>query len=283
MNELIAVFLVLATLAVAYLWLYPRYAGNDVKRLALLDAGMTLIPIAVAGALFWRENPRFSLVFFDTNWFVFTLVTFVVLELPLFALYLKARGLGAEYLRLAFGKEAWSLSGTASVSQVEKQLDDQKWDGLRTAGARRFLVVGVNVVLIVGTLFLFAVDDGVWVIYSLIHILLIGVFWFLLRQSVRLVADAPDEALDERLRTERDQSYRGAYQVLAFIVTLLLIALMVYVVVLDSSGETDGFYYVISVTWPQVQAVFWLLLGYLTILPSAVLAWTEASRERENV
>lgn len=282
MNELLVVFLVLVTLVTAYFWIYPNYAGNDVVKMAWLDLVVGGVPLAVTGILFWESNPRFSLVFFETNWFLFTLITYTLLELPLFALYVKARGLWPEYRRRVLGFDRdnrWSPVGNASIEQVEKQLDDEKWNGLRTPAAKRFLVVSFNVVILGGTIALFLVEDGPWAAYTLIHVLLLGVFWFLLRRSVRLVADAPDGALDERLRTNRDRSYVGAYQVLAFLLTLLLTAVMVIVVVADSSAETSSFHYEFSVTWPQVQAMFWLLLGYSAVLPSMVLAWSESKKE----
>ena len=247
---------------------------------------MGAVPLAVTGVLFWESNPRFSLVFFETNWFLFTLITYTILELPLFALYVKARGLWPEYRRRVLGFDRdnrWSPVGNASIEQVEKQLDDEKWNGLRTKAAKRFLVVAFNVVILGGTIALFLVPDGPWAIYTLIHVLLLGVFWFLLRRSVRLVADAPDGALDERLRSNRDRSYVGAYQILAFLLTLLLTAVMVIVVVADSSAVTSSFHYEFSVTWPQVQAMFWLLLGYSAVLPSMVLAWSESKKEALGV
>lgn len=286
MNELLVVFLVLVTLVTAYFWIYPNYAGNDVVKMAWLDLVVGAVPLAVTGILFWESNPRFSLGFFETNWFLFTLITYTLLELPLFALYVKARGLWPEYRRRVLGFDRdnrWSPVGNASIEQVEKQLDDEKWNGLRTPAAKRFLVVSFNVVILGGTIALFLVEDGPWAAYTLIHVLLLGVFWFLLRRSVRLVADAPDGALDERLRTNRDRSYVGAYQVLAFLLTLLLTAVMVIAVIADSSAETSSFHYEFSVTWPQVQAMFWLLLGYSAVLPSMVLAWSESKKEALGV
>ena len=286
MNESLVVFLVLVTLVTAYFWIYPTYAGSDVVKMAWLDLAVGAVPLAVTGVLFWESNPRFSLVFFETNWFLFTLITYTLLELPLFALYVKARGLWPEYRRRVLGFDRdnrWSPVGNASIEQVEKQLDDEKWNGLRTKAAKRFLVVAFNVVILGGTIALFLVPDGPWAAYTLIHVLLLGVFWFLLRRSVRLVADAPDGALDERLRTNRDRSYVGAYQVLAFLLTLLLTAVMVIVVLADSSAVTSSFHYEFSVTWPQVQALFWLLLGYSAVLPSMVLAWSESKKEALGV
>jgi hypothetical protein len=271
MNELLVVFYLLVTLAVAYLWFYPKVVGNNVKLMMWMDVVVTGIPVAISAILFWESDPVFSLFGWELNWFFFTILVMFAIELPAFLLYLKARGLSAEYWA-AFGfpqkgsaDAGWS---TASVKEVEKQLDDTKWDGLRTPSAKRVLLIGTNVVIIAGTGFLFTVGDNAWSAYSLIQILLTFVCWFLLRQSVRLVADAPEEALDERMVRLRDRSYLVAYRQLASLSAFLVTALMVYSVFTDAQTSSDGFNYQLSFTWPQVQALFWLVFGYAFMLPS---------------
>ena len=279
MNELIVIFSILATLAIAYLVVYPNFVGNNVKLMAWLDIPVTGLPIGIAALLFWESDPIFNLFGFETNWFFFTLFTMVLIELPIFFLYLKARGLSAAYW--AMFKASSSLdAGWSSVSakSVEKQLNDTKWDGLRTQGAKRFLLWATNVVVLFGTGFLMGVGDNAWASYALIHILLIAVFWFLLRQSVRLVADAPDEALDEMLLQQRNRSYVVAFRWLAGLVFLAVTALMVYAIRTDFAAESDGFNYLLSFTWPQVQAVFWLFAGYAFMLPSMAMISLDLKR-----
>ena len=279
MNESLVVFVILATLALAYFWIYPKYAGNDVKKMAWLDFALGFIPLGFSALMFWQSDPTFRLVFFDTNWFFFTIVALTVLELPLFFWYIKARGLGRAYLEsMGFGgsRDGWA---TASVKSVEKQLNDTQWDGLRTRSAKIFLLVATNVFLVAGTTFLFIVGDNGWSALSLIHILLVFVFWFLLRQSVRLVADAPEEALDERLIRIRDRSYVIAYRWLSSWALGLVTALMVFTVVTDFQPESDGFSYSIPLTWPQVQAIFWLIFAYAAMLPSMAVIGQELSKK----
>lgn len=277
MNESLVVFVILATLAAAYFWIYPRFAGNDVKKMAWLDFALGFIPLGVAAILYWQSDPVFRLVFFDTNWFFFTLIALTLLELPLFFWYLKARGLGKAYWALmGFSRDAgW----TASAKSVEKQLNDTQWDGLRTRGAKAFLLVSTNLLLVVGTVFLFIVGDNAWSALSLIYILLLFAFWFLLRQSVRLVADAPEEALDERLIQIRDRGYVIAYRWLALLVISLGTALMVFTISVDALTESNGFTYNIPLTWPQVQAVFWLIFAYTAMLPSMAVIGQELTKK----
>ncbi len=284
MNELLVVFYLLATLAVAYLWFYPKVVGNNVKLMMWMDVVVTGIPVAISAILFWESDPVFSLFGWELNWFFFTVLVMFAIELPVFLLYLKARGLSAEYWA-AFGfpqkgsaDAGWS---TASVKEVEKQLNDTKWDGLRTPSAKRFLLIGTNVVIIAGTGFLFTVGDNAWSSYSLIQILLTFVCWFLLRQSVRLVADAPEEALDERMVRLRDRSYLVAYRQLASLSAFLVTALMVYSVFTDAQTNSDGFNYQLAFTWPQVQALFWLVFGYAFMLPSMSMISLELAKTKK--
>ena len=282
MNELNMIFVILVTLAVSYLWVYPTFAGNDIKRLQIYDIGLTAIPISIAGTFFWVSDPPFSLIFFETNWFVFTLVSYLVLELPVFFWYLKARGLSQAYwdsFRIGGKGSTDSAWAAASVDSVQKQLNDSEWDGLRTRGAKRFLLIGTNVVILFGTGFLSAVGDNVLASYALIHILLLGVFYFLLRQSVRLVADAPQEALDERLIRIRDRSYLVAYRWFGVLAVVLASALMAFAIRSDFDPESDGFNYVLNFTWPQVQAIFWLVIGYALMLPSLAMISKELKKK----
>ena len=281
MNESLVVFVILATLAASYFWIYPKYAGNDVKKMAWLDFALGFIPLGTSAILFWESDPTFRFIFFDTNWFFFTLLALTLLELPLFFWYLKARGLGKAYWQLMVGSSGSQGSGweTATVKSVEKQLNDTQWDGLRTQGAKRFLLIATNIFLMSGTVFLFVVGDNGWTALSLIYILLLFTFWFLLRKSVRLVADAPEEALDERLIQIRDRSYVIAYRWLSMLAILLATALLGFSIYTDSQAESNVFTYSIPLTWPQVQAVFWLIFAYTAMLPSMAVIGQELSKK----
>lgn len=280
-NELLVIFYILVTLAVAYLWFYPKVIGNNVKLMAWMDILVTSIPVGISALLFWTEDPSFRLVFFDTTWFHFTLIAMLLIEMPIFLLYLKARKLSKEYWAMFKGQMAGSDSAWASASakSVEKQLDDTKWDGLRTRGAKQFLLWGSNIVILFGTGFLMSVGDNGWASYALIHILLIFVFWFLLRKSVRLIADAPDDVLDERMLLQRNESYLVAFRWLAGLAVLLLVAFMAFVILSDLETGSDGFNYQLDFTWPQTQALFWLVLGYAFMLPSMALLSLELKKK----
>ena len=166
------------------------------------------------------------------------------------------------------------------MESVEKQLNDTRWDGLRTASCKRALLWGSNIMILFGTGYLWLVGDSGWAAYSLIHILLIFVFGFLLRQSVRLVADAPEEALDEMLIQLRDRSYLVAYRWLSVLAFLAASALLAYSIFSDFQDGSDGFNYMLAFTWPKVQAVFWLIGAYVFMMPSMAMISLELKREK---
>ncbi|MGA1627430.1 MAG: hypothetical protein ACO330_01145, partial [Aquiluna sp.] len=83
-NELLVIFYILATLAVAYLWFYPKVICENVKLMAWMDILVTGIPLAISALLFWESNPPLRLLFFDLNWFFFTLIAMFAIELPIF-------------------------------------------------------------------------------------------------------------------------------------------------------------------------------------------------------
>jgi hypothetical protein len=246
-----------------------------------MDVVVTGIPVAISALLFWQSDPVFSLFGWQLNWFFYTVIVMFVVEMPIFLLYLKARGLSSKYWEaLGFAPKGSPDAGwsTASVKEVEKQLNDTKWDGLRTPGAKRTLLIGSNAAILFGTGFLLSVGDNAWSAYSLIHILLIFVSWFLLRQSVRLIADAPEEALDERMIRQRDRSYLVAYRWLSGVGAGMVTALMVFAVFTDAQTSSDGFNYQLAFTWPQVQAIFWLIMGYALMLPSMAMISVELNK-----
>ena len=276
MNELIVIFVIIVTLAVGYLLVYPKVAGNDVRKMAWLDVALTLVPFIVSAALFWQSDPPFSLIFFSTNWFVFTLIALTVIEIPVLALYLRARGLGREYWQMMWHRGS-------SRASVEKELDDTKWDGLRSRDAKILILTGSNFVLIVGTVGLFLTGDTPWASYVLIQIALVFINWFMLRKSARLIADAPAEFLDERLVQMRNQGYVFAYRALGGLLLTALTALLVLAIVADFSRESDGFTYEVTVTWTQLQGAFWFFFGYAVMLPSMAVLWRDVRTEKSSV
>lgn len=110
-------------------------------------------------------------------------------------------------------------------------------------------------------------DGTAVVVYSVsaIFVLLTVLLgYLLLRISVRGIADAPTELLDERQIKIRDTSFRYAYYALGYLIMVLLI-LMLFApeLKLFETEGNDGSYLIIS------------MLLACSSLPSMVLAWRE--------
>ena len=154
--------------------------------------------------------------------------------------------------------------------------ENSKYRWLRSQKNRRILVV----LMALGTALVAAgsywptlktnldLSDGTSVvIYSVtaifaIFAVLLG--YLFLRISVRGIADAPDELLDERQIKIRDTSFRYAYYGLGYIVVALLLLMNVgpEVQLFQPEGN-DGSYLIIS------------MLFLSAALPSMILAWRE--------
>ena len=71
-------------LGFAYLWVYPRLDPITLPAVLWRDAAITLASLLVAGYLYWGTKTAFSLLVFETNWLLFSFVTFSLIELPFF-------------------------------------------------------------------------------------------------------------------------------------------------------------------------------------------------------
>ena len=80
-------------LGVAYLGIYPSLAQKTRNRIMAIDLVLSALAIGVAGALFWDTGVGFTLVFFEVNWAVFTVVTIFVIETPLFLRFASKHGI----------------------------------------------------------------------------------------------------------------------------------------------------------------------------------------------
>lgn len=71
-------------LGYAYLWVYPRLSELTGLKIMWRDAVITAAALMVGALLFAGTGIPFSLSIFETNWFVFQLITFAIIETPLF-------------------------------------------------------------------------------------------------------------------------------------------------------------------------------------------------------
>lgn len=275
MNELVALAVIAGFMAVGYLIVYPR--AKSIAQLRWLDVILSLAAIGTIGAINFTADPVFKLVFFDTNWFVFALVAYIIIETPLWYFYMKAH---PEQGTLA---QLYGFTGKTKSAKVAKNIDqvmrDTKWDAVRTSRAQRILVV-LGVLALVASPTLFWFEDFIKPGIGILSVIPIFLIWWLLRISVRLVADAPDEYLDELQIQQRDRTYLHSFRILAGIVTALAIALMIITISKDVTTVGSVEYYDFTLTFGQVNAVVWSILGSTILVPNMVLAWNQSKGVR---
>lgn len=90
--ELQVILLNLIILCLAYFVIYPRYAGNDLKKVSIQDLIATVVSLAIVGSVYYDSGISFSLVLFEVNWAWFTVISFTLIELPLCYWYAKRHG-----------------------------------------------------------------------------------------------------------------------------------------------------------------------------------------------
>ena len=275
MNELVALAVIAGFMAVGYLIVYPR--AKSIAQLRWLDVILSLAAIGTIGAINFTADPIFKLVFFDTNWFVFALVAYIVIETPLWYFYMKAHPEQGTLAQLyGFARSSKSEKVAKNIDQVMR---DTKWDAVRTSRAQRILVV-LGVLALVASPTLFWFEDFIKPGIGILSVIPIFLIWWLLRISVRLVADAPDEYLDELQIQQRDRTYLHSFRILAGIVTALAIALMIITISKDVTTVGSVEYYDFTLTFGQVNAVVWSILGSTILVPNMVLAWNQSKGVR---
>ena len=88
-SEILVLLLNTTVLVLAYCVVYPRKVGADIAKLLQSDLMATATSLVVAGFLFWGTNQQFDLLLGEVNWFAFSLVTFLLMEIPFALWYLK--------------------------------------------------------------------------------------------------------------------------------------------------------------------------------------------------
>jgi hypothetical protein len=150
--------------------------------------------------------------------------------------------------------------------RVERIQRDHKFQRLRTRNSRRILAV-ISVAIIPsfaqgGDIVGIAVTIAAW-----------G-SWWVLRISTRTVAELPERFLDERQRAVRNRAYFYAYLILGYTVSALLtIGLVVFVLVSENDAVT------LTTTWVQALGLTMSLTLLCSLLPSMVVAWSEAGEQ----
>lgn len=91
-HETTILLLNAAVIAIAYALIYPRFAGANIVKLAWYDVAVSLIPLGIAWYWYADADVRFNMVLFETNWFLFTAITYFILEMPMSIGYMRHYG-----------------------------------------------------------------------------------------------------------------------------------------------------------------------------------------------
>ena len=156
-------------------------------------------------------------------------------------------------------------SQKAVEEMAETVMRDTRWDWLRTRRSRIALVVLMVVAL--------AANAIAWLIIPLagiVFVLIAAVIWWALRMSVRVVADLPEEYLDERQNRVRDRAYVEAYRLFAGVTLVAATAALVLFIIASTDDQ-----WTVTLTYGGVMAAFWTFEGLALALPSMVIALRE--------
>jgi hypothetical protein len=80
-------------LAFAYLWVYPGLTRKTMNLILAYDTAISCAALLVAGLLFWGSGTSFNLILINGNWFAFSIITLMLMELPLFAWFARKHDL----------------------------------------------------------------------------------------------------------------------------------------------------------------------------------------------
>ena len=157
----------------------------------------------------------------------------------------------------------------AVADMANTVMRDTRFDGMRTRRARRGIVAVMIVLLI-------AMPVAWLTLPALAALGVIGlaaVAWWALRMSVRVVADLPDEYLDERQARVRDRAYVDSYRWFAGLTLAAATAALILFVFVSENDVVS-----IGLTWGGAMAIFWTFEGLALTLPSIILALREPDR-----
>lgn len=82
-----------AFLAFAYGWAFPGLPDKTLSALLRADLPVAGAGLVVVWLIWGGTGTRFDLILFQTNWFVFWLVSSTVMELPLFLGFCRKYGI----------------------------------------------------------------------------------------------------------------------------------------------------------------------------------------------
>ena len=147
--------------------------------------------------------------------------------------------------------------------RIEKLQNDTSLDWARGPVALRVLAVTTSLAaLSTPVAFLYGAIPGV------VAAAVMFTGYLLLRGATRGIAELPDRYLDERELALRNATYVKAFQWLAGLIGFLAVLVFVFAISQDANDVAVA----VSLNFDQVQALVWLFLGPIAVLPTVSLA-----------
>lgn len=82
--ELHILGLIVVFFGVAYFAIYPRLEPKTLQRMMIVDVVLLAVLLLIAASVYAGNSTRFSLILFTTNWWVFTGISALIIEIPFF-------------------------------------------------------------------------------------------------------------------------------------------------------------------------------------------------------
>lgn len=87
--EILVLILIIILLVGCYFFIYPKYAGSNLTKIAQNDLLATTVCLTVVGSIYWGSDYEFDFIITTLNWFWFTLLSFLIIEVPFSLWYMK--------------------------------------------------------------------------------------------------------------------------------------------------------------------------------------------------
>ncbi len=147
--------------------------------------------------------------------------------------------------------------------RIEKLQNDTSLDWARGPVALRALAVSTSLAaLSTPVAFLYGAIPGV------VAVAVMFTGYLLLRGATRGIAELPDRYLDERELALRNATYVKAFQWLAGLIGFLAVLVFFFAIFQDANDVAVT----VSLNFDQVQALVWLFLGPVAVIPTVSLA-----------
>lgn len=175
-------------------------------------------------------------------------------------------------IKKIFGITAFKKMQIHEMEKFAQKEESASFKRLRSRAVRRRMVLAQCLLLLLTPVIAFFQDRSAEgaskVVFSLLFLVCVGglyVLYFPLRTSVRLIADAPDEYLDERQIQIRNNTYLESYRIFAGVMAVVGLTL----VALISAGASFKSHSTLA------TGVLVSLFMFMGILPTMNMAWKE--------